>query len=202
MSQEEMVRGILEEIEQNPSISQKKISQNLGISVGMVNWHIKRCVSKGFIKLQQAPIKRYLYYITPEGFAEKASLTADFLRSSFDIFKVGRKQYNALLGLCEANDWTNIVLLGSSELSELVILLKTKRPNLSILAVIDVLDKDAHPSDIQYLNVKDISTALRDVDVILGTSFDLRVPGFYDLESVLADLSLDHSKLLIPEFLK
>ncbi|RED43747.1 winged helix-turn-helix transcriptional regulator [Aestuariispira insulae] len=73
MSRSRIVREILMEIERDPNISQKRLAETIGISVGMVNWHIKRCVNKGFVKLQQAPVKRYMYYLTPEGFVEKVT---------------------------------------------------------------------------------------------------------------------------------
>lgn len=60
MSDQNVIRQLLIEIDRNPAISQKRLSEEIGISVGMINWHVKRCVSKGLIKLQQAPVRRYL----------------------------------------------------------------------------------------------------------------------------------------------
>ena len=89
MSNETLVRQILVEIDRDPSISQRQLSDNLGVSIGIVNWHMKRFVGKGLVKLQKAPVRRYLYYLTPSGFAEKARLTAEYLNASFDIFRQG-----------------------------------------------------------------------------------------------------------------
>ena len=79
MSNEHLVRQILVEIDRNPSVSQRQLSTELGVSIGIVNWHMKRFVRKGLVKLHQAPVRRYLYYLTPDGFAEKARLTAEYL---------------------------------------------------------------------------------------------------------------------------
>ena len=103
MSNERLARRILVEIDRNPSISQRQLSVNLGVSIGIVNWHMKRFVTKGLVKLQTAPVRRYLYYLTPAGFAEKARLTAEYLRVSFDIFRRGRLQYEVLSGICTAS---------------------------------------------------------------------------------------------------
>jgi hypothetical protein len=44
-------------------------------------------VKKGWIKITTAPANRYLYYLTPNGFAEKARLTADFFSTSLALFR-------------------------------------------------------------------------------------------------------------------
>ena len=112
MANEGLVRRILVEIDRNPSVSQRQLSTELGVSIGIVNWHMKRFVKKGLVKLHQAPVRRYLYYLTPDGFAEKAKLTAEYLKSSFNIFRLGRRQYEALFGLCEVNHWSRRAVAG------------------------------------------------------------------------------------------
>ena len=44
----------------------------MGVALGLANSYLKRCIRKGFIKITEAPANRYLYYLTPQGFAEKA----------------------------------------------------------------------------------------------------------------------------------
>ena len=137
MSNETLVRQILDEIDRNPSISQRQLSDNLGVSIGIVNWHMKRFVTKGFIKLQKAPVRRYLYYLTPVGFAEKARLTAEYLTASFDIFRKGRLQYEALFAICAASGWENVVLLGDSELVELACMALARTDGVTVRAILD-----------------------------------------------------------------
>ena len=137
MSNEHLIRRILVEIDRNPSVSQRQLSIDLGVSIGIVNWHMKRFVKKGLVKLQQAPVRRYLYYLTPEGFAEKARLTAEFLKSSFKIFDMGRRQYEALFSLCEANHWREVLLLGDSELVELALIALTRFDGVRARAILD-----------------------------------------------------------------
>ena len=103
----------------------------------MINWHVKRCVSKGLIKLQQAPVRRYLYYLTPEGFAEKARLTASYLQVGFNIFRTGRQQYENLFHRCLENGWRNVALFGDNELSELALLVASGVDGLEICGIID-----------------------------------------------------------------
>jgi len=43
---------ILQIVADNPQISQRKIAEKTGVSLGQVNFLIKKCVKKGFIKLE------------------------------------------------------------------------------------------------------------------------------------------------------
>ena len=72
----DLTLGVLEAIDSKKSITQRSISKDLDMALGLVNSYLKRCVKKGFIKIQQAPKNRYLYYLNPKGFSEKAKLTA------------------------------------------------------------------------------------------------------------------------------
>ena len=60
---------ILEVIENQSHVTQRHLADRLGVALGLANSYLKRCIRKGLIKVQQAPANRYLYYITPKGFA-------------------------------------------------------------------------------------------------------------------------------------
>ena len=205
MSNETLVRQILVEIDRNPSISQRQLSANLGVSIGIVNWHMKRFVKKGLVKLQKTPVRRYLYYLTPVGFAEKAKLTSDYLKSSFDIFRQGRLQYEALFGMCSASHWENVILLGDSELVELACIALTQTDGVKVRAILDPRSTRERRTKIPVHAL--VAGALaefpnRRVDVLIGTHFELRVAGCYDLEAIRDELGLDPSRFLVPAFLQ
>ena len=182
MSKESILRQIFNEIETDPTISQKQLSKSIGISVGMINWHIKRCINKGFIKLKQAPARRYLYYITPEGFAEKTKLTADYLQSSLDVFRIGRLEYEKIFSECEKKGWKNIILLGQGELSELAILVSEKYTEIEVIDVISILD----------LNDKKIRP-----DAIVATDFNINLEEVFKFGVVNG---LSKNQILAPKF--
>ncbi len=75
---------ILRYIESNPHVSQRKLAQDLGVSVGKVNYCVKALIDKGLVKAgnfkRSADKIGYLYLLTPKGIEEKARLTASFLR--------------------------------------------------------------------------------------------------------------------------
>ena len=205
MSNECLARQILVEIDRNPTISQRQLSVNLGVSIGIVNWHMKRFVTKGLVKLQTAPVRRYLYYLTPAGFAEKARLTAEYLKASFDIFRRGRLQYEALFGICAASHWGNVIFLGDSELVELADMAHSRTDEVQIRCILDPSSTRDRRGRIPVH--ASVPGALREfpnrrVDALIGTHFDLRVAECYDLEAIRDELGLDQSRFLVPAFLQ
>ena len=75
---------ILKYIELNPETSQRQLAQELGISLGKVNYCLKALINKGFVKAgnfkHKANKLSYLYLLTPKGLEEKAKLTLKFLK--------------------------------------------------------------------------------------------------------------------------
>ena len=61
--------NLLERIEEDPDITQANLADQLGVAVGTVNWHIKRLVEKGYVKVKRAQRKKLRYIITPSGIA-------------------------------------------------------------------------------------------------------------------------------------
>ena len=205
MSNETLVRQILAEIDRDPSISQRQLSDNLGVSIGIVNWHMKRFVGKGLVKLQKAPIRRYLYYLTPSGFAEKARLTAEYLNASFDIFRRGRLQYEALFGICAASNWDDIIFLGDSELVELACMALARTDGVTVRAILDPRSTRERRAKIPiHTSVTDALEVFpsRRADALIGTHFELRVSECYDLDSIREEIGLDSSRFLVPAFLQ
>ncbi len=114
--------GMLNAVAENNVVTQRSLARDLGIALGLANAYLKRCVTKGYIKVTHVPAKRYAYYLTPTGFAEKSRLTAQYLAISFDFFRLARGQCGALFAECESQGWTRIVLSGAGELAEIAML--------------------------------------------------------------------------------
>ena len=87
---ERIVLGLLDSLESDGERSQRRIASELGIALGLVNAYLKRCVKKGLIKVHDAPARRYAYYLTPKGFAEKSRLTVQYLSNSFSFFRLAK----------------------------------------------------------------------------------------------------------------
>ncbi|MBT7951599.1 MAG: winged helix-turn-helix transcriptional regulator [Gammaproteobacteria bacterium] len=117
--EEELTRELLEIIETQENVTQRGLADKLNVALGLTNSYLKRCVNKGFIKVKQVPANRYLYYLTPKGFAEKSRLSAKYLSTSFDFYRRASESIVTLYNQCLAKGWKRIVLCGESELAEI-----------------------------------------------------------------------------------
>jgi DNA-binding MarR family transcriptional regulator len=88
---------LMEEIERNPKISQRELSNKFGIALGVTNACIKRMARRGLIRLKGIPPRRIAYYITPKGFAEKANLTLRFFSYNIRHYAEMKKQISKKL---------------------------------------------------------------------------------------------------------
>ena len=88
----EITLGLLNAVDESSSVTQRAVAKELGIALGLVNTYLKRCVTKGLIKVRQVPANRYAYYLTPKGFSEKARLTGEYLTQGFQLFRLSRSQ--------------------------------------------------------------------------------------------------------------
>jgi DNA-binding MarR family transcriptional regulator len=136
-----IVLGLLESVERDGAQSQRKLASDLGIALGLVNAYLKRCVKKGLLKVGQAPARRYAYYLTPHGFAEKSRLTVEYLSSSFSFFRRAREDCAAVLRVAQARGWNRIALVGVSDLAEIAILCALEQ-GIAIVAVVDAQSKN------------------------------------------------------------
>jgi DNA-binding MarR family transcriptional regulator len=128
--------GMLSAVEQSSNVTQRKLAHELGIALGLANAYLKRLVKKGYIKASQAPANRYLYYLTPQGFAEKSALTGEYLSQSFKFFRDARHQCTEAFENCNAKSWRKVVLCGAGDLAEIAIL-SAREFDVDLVAVID-----------------------------------------------------------------
>ena len=75
---------LLRKIQKKPESSQRELAEELGFSLGKLNYCLKALKKKGFIKLKnfaKNPNKlNYFYVLTPKGIAEKTNLTVNFMK--------------------------------------------------------------------------------------------------------------------------
>lgn len=91
---------VLHLLDEEPELTQRELAQKLGISLGGVNYCLKSLIEVGHIKVgnfSKNPNKSvYLYLLTPQGIAEKANLTADFLKRKMAEYHALKKEINAI----------------------------------------------------------------------------------------------------------
>lgn len=107
--------SVLRLVQTDSNITQRKIATELGIALGLANTYLRRCVMKGLVKMTSAPAKRYAYYLTPQGLAEKGHLVGEFLSQSFNFFRQAREQCEAALARCADTGWRRVALCGEGD---------------------------------------------------------------------------------------
>ena len=134
--EEALVLELLDAVGKQSNVSQRHLASDMGIALGLANSYLKRCIRKGFIKISEAPANRYLYYLTPKGFAEKSRLTAKYLSSSFAFYRKAGDSCMDVFQKCEAQGWRRILLYGMSDLAEIATLRAQER-DVQIVGILD-----------------------------------------------------------------
>ena len=111
---------MLTQIEANPDINQVALADELGVAVGTINWYLKRMIDKGYVKVKRAQRKKLRYIITPEGIALRAALTVDYIKTSFDLFRLVRERSNLCLDQLEKAGFNQVNVTGEDDVAEVV----------------------------------------------------------------------------------
>jgi DNA-binding MarR family transcriptional regulator len=110
---------LLEQIERDPDITQASLATQLGVAVGTVNWHIKRLIDKGALKVKRAERKKLRYIITPEGIALRARLTVDYIERSFDLYRRTRQRVKSHLTEIKKAGYSRVRLEGDGDVADI-----------------------------------------------------------------------------------
>lgn len=189
---ESLTLEILEAIEQRDDVTQRHLADRLGVALGLANSYLKRCVRKGYIKINQAPANRYLYYLTPKGFSEKSRLTAQYLSISFDFYRRAGNSLNDVYLKCLTQKYHRILLCGVSELAEIASL----RANEHGVNIIGTFDPESKLDHFISLPVWQSFDAVDDFDACILTSLNKTI----ELHSLLIN-EVEAVKILVPSIL-
>ena len=118
LSQEDRELILLEQIADDPDINQATLAESLNVAVGTVNWHIKRLVSKGYVKAKRAQSKKLRYIITPEGIALRARLTIQYIENQMRLYRETRQMVKELLAEARAEGFHQVNVIGDSEIAD------------------------------------------------------------------------------------
>lgn len=126
--EQEIVLRLLERVADDNEVSQAGFAKQVGIAKGLANSYFNRCLKKGWIKLRQIPKQRFLYYLTPKGFAEKANLTAQFLSYSYQFYRDARADLGVTMETAGAKGHKRLAVLGDGELAEIAAIVSDETP--------------------------------------------------------------------------
>lgn len=110
---------LLEHVENNPDVNQSTLATQLGVAVGTVNWHLKRLIAKGYVKVQRAERKKLRYIITPEGIALRARLTVNYIERSFDLYRKTRQRVKEHLDTVRAAGENRVRVVGEGDVADI-----------------------------------------------------------------------------------
>ena len=100
MNRKDIHLELLRKLEVNPEYTQRELSQEMGVSLGKINYCMKKLIEKGWIKLSNFSHNQnkvgYIYLLTPKGVEQKSRLTTSFLKTKLKEFEVLKDEINKL----------------------------------------------------------------------------------------------------------
>ena len=193
-----IVVRLLSAIERDSGLTQRRLSQELGIALGLANTYLRRCVRKGLVKMGQVPMRRYAYYLTPKGFSEKSRLTAEYLTVSLDFFRRARRECTALLAHAHGRLWVRVALFGAGDLAEVAIL-SASEAGIDIVAVVDAERQGGVCAGRPI--VADLASIADGVDAVMITAVADLQQQLDRATAQMAALGLNAERLLVPTLL-
>jgi DNA-binding MarR family transcriptional regulator len=183
---------ILDEISRGEKISQRDLSNKLNIALGLVNSYIKNLISKGYITIKNIPSKRYAYYLTSKGFAEKSRLTYHHLSNYTRIYREARKTLKKLFHDMRKDGARKIVFAGADEIAEIAYI-TMHETDMELTSIVDEekVGNDFFGMKIASMNALDNI----DYDFIVVTSYVNRDKNLKDLLGI--GISKEKIKVII-----
>ena len=186
----DLTLSVLSAVAEDNKATQRSLTAELGIALGLTNAYLKRAVDKGLVKIKHIPSNRYLYYLTPKGFSEKARLTGEYLKSSLNFYRKARDECNKLIFSLNKSNNKNVILSDKNELAEIFIL-SSLDTNIKVIGLLG--------NNSSYLGIpvyKKLPKSLK-VDVVIITTMQSVDNRYRELKTVISS-----EKIIIPSILK
>ena len=110
---------ILEHVEGDPDVTQASLAAKLGVAVGTVNWHMKRLVEKGYVKVKRAHRRKLRYIITPDGLRFRAGLTVNYLETSMRLYRRTRERVREHLLEVKQAGYDSVLVVGDGDIADI-----------------------------------------------------------------------------------
>jgi len=161
---------IIDEIGKDVNTTQRRISHQIGLSLGMTNIIMKKLIAKGYVKVKGLNRRKVQYILTPRGFAEKVKKTHGYLLRTIDTLKaIKEKIQDTALEYYEKGE-KNFTILGKGELADIVEIslrdmgkkdlqysrARTPQEVNSKNSIILLADKNIRKRNNRYLNILEV----------------------------------------------
>lgn len=113
---------LLKHVEETPRLNNRMAAAKLGCSVKLAHALLKKLVARGWLHIRKVHSRRWDYFLTPAGVAQKARLTYEFLDFSFQFYQEARKTSSQLCRDLAEGGCRSVALIGAGDLAEVVYL--------------------------------------------------------------------------------
>ncbi|MHB0976052.1 MAG: winged helix-turn-helix transcriptional regulator [Candidatus Aquicultorales bacterium] len=168
---------LLEEIENNPRVSQRELSQKLGIALGLTNSLLKALVRKGLIKVKGTNNRSITYHLTHAGLLAKGQLAVKWTLNTIEFYRQARQNIHSQLGKLTERNVKRIALFGVSELTEIATIVAPETG----LKIIGIVSEQEHSdqSVLGYtcLSIEQVAERRPDAVVLCVRPTDIQLDG-------------------------
>lgn len=184
---------VLEALSSDAAMTQRRLAERLQVALGLVNLMIRRCVTKGYVKVVNVQKNRIHYLLTPKGIVEKTRLTYEYFEYSLYLYRRVREVLKERLSRVAQAGGRHIVFFGRGEIAEIAYL-TVKELGLQLVAVVD---DQAAGERFMDLPVNRLS-ALQHLEFDCGIINSLN-GGVQELRDTLRGLGVPDRKLIVIE---
>ncbi len=164
---------ILDHIEQTPLLTNRKVATKLGVSVKLTHQLLSQVVRKGWVHIHKHHARRWDYFLTPTGIAEKARLAYEFMGFTMQFYREARRRSSEALRDAQRAGVTRVAFLGASELAEIAYLGVQEHK----LTLVDVFDNACAGEEFLGVRVRPLGELARTAaQRVLVTAFDRALP--------------------------
>ena len=164
---------ILDHVEKTPLLTNRRVATKLNVSVKLAHALVKQLVQKGMLDIRKHHSRRWDYFLTPKGIAEKARLTYEFIDFTMQFYREARRRSSEVLAQARKSGVTRVAFLGASEMAEIAYLGIQEQK----LQLVDVFDDAAAGQKFLGLTVRPVSElALSAAEKVLVTAFNPTLP--------------------------
>lgn len=164
---------ILDHIEQTPLLTNRKVATKLGVSVKLTHELLAQLVRKGWVHIHKHHSRRWDYFLTPSGIAEKARLAYEFMGFTMQFYREARRRSSEVLLQARKTGVTRVAFLGAGELAEIAYLGVQEHK----LLLTDVFDDAKSGQEFLGLRVRPFAELTGcPAQRILVTAFDRSLP--------------------------
>jgi hypothetical protein len=164
---------LLRTVEQDCRLTNRSAARKLGVSLKLAHQLLARMVERGLLHVRVIHARRWDYFLTPRGLAEKTRLTLEFLEFSMRFYREARRRSSSLCRELHRRGVRSVAFLGAGDLAEIAYL-GVREWDLNLSAV---YDDAAAPGPFLGLPVErfDAVTGTR-AEAVVVCCYDARAP--------------------------